>query len=110
MGKSLIYIGNSVSDGLPNTLLEAIIMGAFPIQSNPGGATAEIISNNKNGFLIEDPEDVDSISELIVKAINNPALLQNAFILNQIIAQERLDYNFNQQKIVDLYHKIESDL
>src|SRR5690606_23933040 len=48
MGKSLIYIGNSISDGMPNTLLEAIIMGAFPIQSNPGGATAEIIENGAN--------------------------------------------------------------
>ena len=37
MGKSLIFIGNSISDGIPNTLIEAMIMGAFPIQSNPGG-------------------------------------------------------------------------
>ena len=50
MGKSLIYIGNSASDGIPNTLLEAIIMGAFPIQSNPGNATAEIIDHGKNGL------------------------------------------------------------
>ncbi|MGB8704987.1 MAG: glycosyl transferase family 1, partial [Gillisia sp.] len=35
MGQSLIYIGNSISDGLPNTLLEAIVMESFPIQSNP---------------------------------------------------------------------------
>ena len=31
MGRSIIYIGNSSSDGMPNTLLEAIIMGVFPI-------------------------------------------------------------------------------
>ena len=35
IGKSLIYIGNSISDGMPNTLLEAIVMGVFRIQSNP---------------------------------------------------------------------------
>src|SRR5690606_20418101 len=52
MGNSLIYIGNSVSDGMPNTLLEAIIMGAFPIQSNPGGVTEEIITDGINGLLI----------------------------------------------------------
>lgn len=110
MGKSLIYVGNSVSDGIPNTLLEAIIMGAFPIQSNPGGATAEIITNNENGFLIEDPNDTDSISGLILKAINSPILLQNAFKINERIAQEKLDYNINQQKIVALYQQIEKDL
>ena len=45
MGKSLLYIGNSISDGMPNTLLEAIVMGAFPIQSNPGKVTEEIIEH-----------------------------------------------------------------
>src|SRR5690606_22864170 len=39
MGETNIYIGNCISDGTPNTMLEALIMGAFPIQSNPGGAT-----------------------------------------------------------------------
>jgi len=66
MGKSIIYIGNSISDGMPNTLLEAIIMGAFPIQSNPGGATAEIIKHQQNGLLIESPENIGAIEELIL--------------------------------------------
>ena len=51
MGESLLYIGNSNSDGIPNTLLEAMGMGAFPIQSNPGGASSEIIKNGYNGLL-----------------------------------------------------------
>ena len=58
MGEALIYIGNSISDGMPNTLLEAIISGVFPIQSNPGGASAEIIKDGFNGLLISDAENV----------------------------------------------------
>lgn len=110
MGESALYIGNSISDGMPNTLLEAIIMGAFPIQSNPGNVTAEIITHAKNGFLIENPNDISSISELVLKAINSPSLLQNAFEINKIIAKERLAYQVNQQKIVALYQQIENDL
>lgn len=110
MGKSLIYIGNSTSDGMPNTLLEAIIMGAFPIQSNPGGATAEIISNGKNGCLIDNPENIDQISGLILSVVNHPELLQDAYKINQQIAEERLGYYLNQQKILSLYEQIEKEL
>ena len=60
-GKSLLYIGNSVSDGMPNTLLEAMLMGALPIQSNPGGVTEELIVHGENGFLIKNPNDVNDI-------------------------------------------------
>lgn len=110
MGKAAFYLGNSISDGMPNTLLEAIVMGAFPIQSNPGNVTAEIITHNKNGYLIENPEDVNEISDLILKAIENPDLMQNAFITNQQIAKEKLDYFYNHQKIVALYQQINKEL
>ncbi|MEN2400346.1 glycosyltransferase [Flavobacterium sp. MC2016-06] len=106
MGKSLIYIGNNVSDGMPNTLLEAVIMGAFPIQSNPGGATAEIIQHGANGFLIENPEDVSAIQSLIISVAANFDLLKNAQELNYNIAELRLDYNFNKNKVIELYQKI----
>lgn len=109
MGKSAIYLGNSLSDGMPNTLLEAIVMGAFPIQSNPGNVTAEIIVEGKNGFLIENPNDENLISDLILKVLQQPELLQKAFEINQKIAKERLDYVVNQQKIIALYHQIEND-
>ncbi|MBC3757764.1 glycosyltransferase family 4 protein [Hyunsoonleella sp. SJ7] len=83
MGQALIYIGNSNSDGMPNTLLEAIIMGAFPIQSNPGGATAEVINHGRNGLLIQDCEDDNQISKLIKIAVSDKKLVETAFKANQ---------------------------
>lgn len=106
MGKSALYIGNSISDGMPNTLLESIIMGAFPIQSNPGNVSAEIITHAKNGFLIENPNDEMAIAELILKVLKQPELLQEGFEINQKITKERLAYQVNQQKIVALYQQI----
>ncbi|HEU4790436.1 MAG TPA: glycosyltransferase family 4 protein [Flavobacterium sp.] len=105
MGQSLIYIGNSISDGMPNTLLEAIVMGAFPIQSNPGGVTAEIVTNGTNGFLIENPESVQEIKKQLLQVIHNTDLLKQAADLNRIIANNRLDYEVNKQKVVELYLK-----
>ncbi|GAA3779668.1 glycosyltransferase [Flavobacterium ginsengiterrae] len=106
MGKSLIYIGNNISDGMANTLLEAIVMGAFPIQSDPGGVSAEIIEHNKNGFLIENPEDIELIKNVALNAVNNFKLLKTAQELNFKIASSRLDYDFNKKKVLQLYKEI----
>jgi glycosyltransferase involved in cell wall biosynthesis len=103
MGKSLLYIGNSISDGMPNTLLEAIVMGAFPIQSNPGGVTQEIINHGENGLLIEDPESIDTIRNLIKRAITDSLLLKKAEGINQVLALERLDYEDNKRKAIGIY-------
>lgn len=108
MGKSLLYIGNNISDGMANTLLEAIVMGAFPIQSNPGNVSAEIIEHNVNGLLIEDPENVDSIVKLIIQAIRDENLLLNAKVINEKIAFDKLDYYSNQQKVIALYQNFEN--
>ena len=103
MGKSLIYIGNSISDGMPNTLLEAITMGTFPIQSNPGNVTSEIIEHGKNGFLINNPNNKTEIKNVIINAINDKELLISASKINKILAQEKLNYHFNNKKVIDLY-------
>jgi glycosyltransferase involved in cell wall biosynthesis len=107
MGKALLYIGNNISDGMANTMLEAIVMGAFPIQSNPGNVSAEIIEHGVNGFLIQDPENVEVIAALIIQAIENKEMLVNANKLNEKIALEKLDYVLNQRKVIALYQNIE---
>ncbi len=106
MGKSLIYIGNSISDGMPNTLLEAIVMGAFPIQSNPGGVSQEIIENNYNGLLIDNPENILEITKLILYTLNGGIDFEKVKEINMIIAKKRLDYSINQEKVKRIYNFI----
>jgi glycosyltransferase involved in cell wall biosynthesis len=106
MGKSYIYIGNSYSDGLPNTLIEAMGMGAFPIQSNPGGVTSEIIEHAKNGLLISNPDDVNEIESLIKIALINKKMINDAFLANYNIVKARFDRNKIKPKILTMYEKI----
>ena len=106
MGKSLIYIGNSISDGMPNTLLESIIMGAFPIQSNPGGATGELIEHQKNGFLIRMPLNVNEIKYLILKAINDKAFLAQAVGYNFKIIKPKLERGYVRQEVLKKYEHV----
>jgi len=108
MGQSLIYIGNNISDGMPNTLLEAVVMGAFPIQSNPGGVTAEIIRHGENGFLISEPESINEIKGLIKQALEISDRFVEISKINDAIATQRLDYYVNQQKVIALYQNINS--
>jgi glycosyltransferase involved in cell wall biosynthesis len=109
MGKSLIYIGNSISDGMSNTLLEAIIMGSFPIQSNPGGSSSEIINHGENGLLIENTENINEIKQLIINAVSDKYKIEKAYEINTEIAQEKLEYVFNKQKVVQIYDSLKTN-
>lgn len=109
MGKALVYIGNSISDGMPNTLLEAMVMGAFPIQSNPGGVSREIITEGVNGFLIENPENQLEIERKISESLKDFNRIQNAFLINAKITEQRLEYSICNEKIVNIYKLIEAE-
>jgi glycosyltransferase involved in cell wall biosynthesis len=108
-GKAKISIGNNISDGIPNTLLEAIISGAFPIQSNPGGVSEDYIENGINGLLINDPENIEEIASHITKAINNSDLINKAFEVNQQKAKE-LEYSKIKKNVLNAYKQIEKEL
>ena len=103
MGQSLIYIGNSNSDGIPNTLLEAICMEVLPIQSNPGGATAEIIQHGVNGFLIENCEDLSEIRERILDMISGFKIDSNSINLSL-----ELEYEYLKEKVKKKYDNLDA--
>ncbi len=110
MGEALIYIGNSNSDGMPNTLLEAIGMGAFPIQSNPGRASAEVIANYENGLLIEDCEDVEEIKGLILKGLSSSKLIEKAFIINQMEIKSNFEREKVKNEVLSVYNLVNKKL
>lgn len=106
MGETSIHISNNISDGMPNTLLESMGMGAFPIQSNPGKASEEVISDGINGFLIADPLDSDAIAVLIERAINNQELRARAQAFNVSFIQEKYNRAQLKKEIVQMYRDV----
>jgi hypothetical protein len=106
MSKSIIHIGNNLSDGMPNTMLEAMSQGCFPIQSNPGNATAEIIKDGFNGYLINNPYDFESISKFIISTLNNEDLINNAMQYNIQFIKDHYNRNVLKSEIVNLYKSI----
>ncbi|MFT5669172.1 MAG: glycosyltransferase involved in cell wall biosynthesis, partial [Vicingaceae bacterium] len=106
MGRSILHIGNSISDGMPNALLEAMGMGAFPIQSNPGKVSEEVITHGVNGFLIENPLDSIEIANWIRKALINDELRANAQKYNLDFINKNYNRDHLKSEIVQLYKSI----
>lgn len=106
MGKSVIHIANSISDGMPNVLLEAMGMGAFPIQSNPGKVSEEVITHGVNGFLIENPLDSIEIAKWIEIALENQGLRANAQKYNVDFVNKNYNRESLKSEIVQLYKGI----
>lgn len=103
-GSARISVGISISDGVPNSLLESMALGSFPIESNTSCADEWII-NGESGFIVQ-PEDPDAISEAIRIAVKNDSLINQSAEKNYLIAKNRIDSSVIHPKIISLYTDI----
>ena len=103
-GNARVYIGLGISDGISTSLLEAMIMGAFPIQSGTSCAD-EWIENGKTGLIVP-PEDPEIIAAAIRRAVTDDALVNSAAEENMRGATERLDRSIIQPQVIAMYEKI----
>ncbi len=103
-GKARVSIGLSISDGTPNTMLEAMIMGALPIQSESSAAD-EWIEDGKNGLLVP-AEDSDKVAVAIKRALKDDKLVERAEKINREIARERLDTKKILPEVIKMYQTI----
>ncbi len=90
MGRARLHIALSISDGLPNSFLEAMAMGAFPIQSNTSLAD-EWINDGTTGILVP-PEDPEIIEQAIRTALLNDRLVDRASSINSDTIKKRANY------------------
>jgi len=99
-----IAISPSIHDGTPNTLLEAMACGCFPIAGDID-SIREWISPGGNGLLIN-PGDPDDLANAIIEALGNPMLRGNAMIENAAIIRERAEYTSVMQKAENYYQQL----
>ena len=103
-GQARIYVGLSISDAISTSLLEAIVMGAFPIQSCTACAD-EWITDGQTGLIVP-PEDPESIADAIRRAVSDDALVDDASEINMKLASERLDHAIVKEQVVSMYKEI----
>jgi glycosyltransferase involved in cell wall biosynthesis len=103
-GQARVYLGLSISDAISTSLLEAMVMGAFPIQSCTACAD-EWIVDGQSGMIVP-PEDVDIIEQALRRALTDDVLVDQASIFNQNTARERLDSSTIRPQVIDFYRQV----
>ncbi|HAF87336.1 MAG TPA: hypothetical protein DCG13_02090 [Legionellales bacterium] len=102
--RARVYLGVSISDAISTSLLEALALGAFPIQTNTS-CCAEWIKDGISGFEIP-PDNPHKIAQCLQQALSDDALVDNAAKLNWQTVITRLDEKMLQQQTVHLYQNI----
>lgn len=103
-GRARMYLGLSISDAISTSLLEAMAMGAFPIQSNTACA-GEWIIDGISGLVVP-PEDPQIVAEAIRTALKDDTLVDEAARINQQVVQERLDRRKIKEQVIRMYRDI----
>ena len=101
--RAQILVSPSIHDGTPNTLLEGMACGCFPVAGDLE-SIREWITPNKNGLLF-DSTNPQSIADAIIEAIENKNLREKAAGLNQEIISAKAEYANNMDRADKFYKK-----
>jgi glycosyltransferase involved in cell wall biosynthesis len=104
-GQARIYIGLSISDAISTSLLEAMTMGAFPIQSCTACAD-EWITPGTSGILVP-PEDPEAVAEALRRALQDDDLVEQAARINERVIADRLDAETVRRQVVEMYESVQ---
>jgi glycosyltransferase involved in cell wall biosynthesis len=102
--RSEIMLSITEHDGTPNSLLEAMACGCFPIAGDIP-SLREWINPGENGFLV-DPGDPDALAEAIVRALDDLDLRNKAQKQNARLIAERAEYGRVMAQAADFYAQI----
>jgi glycosyltransferase involved in cell wall biosynthesis len=102
--RASVSVSPSTHDGTPNTLLEAMACGCFPIAGDLP-SIREWLQDGDNGLLI-DPADPQALAAAVVRALEDDGLRQKAAEANRRLIAERADYERRMPEAVDLYERV----
>jgi glycosyltransferase involved in cell wall biosynthesis len=102
--RAQIIASPSIHDGTPNSLLEGIACGCFPVAGDLE-SIREWISPGENGLLF-DPNDENSIASAIVAAIENHSLREQSAAFNREMIADHAEYNQNMKRAEQFYEGI----
>jgi glycosyltransferase involved in cell wall biosynthesis len=87
-GRARLYLGISISDAISTSVLEAMAMGAFPIQTDTS-CCAEWFIPEQSGFAVP-ADDFDVICDRFERALTDDSLVDEAATINLDIIRSRL--------------------
>lgn len=91
-----IFVLPSLSEGLPNVLMEAMASG-LPVVATDVGGNKELIQENKGGYLV-DPKNSTELSKAIKRLVENPEMRKKMGRFNRDHAIKYDTQNIMKQK------------
>jgi hypothetical protein len=107
-GRARLSIGLSVSDAISTSLLEALVMGSFPVQSWTACAD-EWIEDGATGLLVP-PDDPEAVEAALRRALADDALVDAAAERNLALAAERLERKMLIGRTLEMYRTVDEGL
>ena len=99
-----VLVSPSTHDGTPNSVIEGMACGCFPICGDLE-SIREWITDGENGFLI-DPAKPQALADAILRALNKKSLRQQALERNQEIIATRAEYEHSMAQAEIFYKRI----
>lgn len=104
--RSQVYTSLSSHDGTPNSFLEAIAMGCFPVVGNIA-SLREWLKNGENGLLV-DPANPEEAADAQIRALLDEDMRKKAAAQNARLVEERADRKKIRKKVSDFYKLVVS--
>jgi glycosyltransferase involved in cell wall biosynthesis len=105
--QSQVSVSITTHDGTPNTLLEAMACGCFPIAGDIE-SLREWITPGENGLLV-DPGDATALASAILSVIANPVMRRQVRERNLDLVKEWGEYNKCMQMAEEFYGQLISN-
>jgi hypothetical protein len=96
-----VVVSPTTHDGTPNSLLEALACGCFPVAGNLD-SIREWITPEKNGLLV-DATDPKALAAAILRGLNEPALRKQAAEMNAVLIAARAEYGRSMARAAEFY-------
>lgn len=103
--RSKVYVSLSSHDGTPNTFLEALACGCFPVVGDIE-SLREWLTNGENGLLV-DPKDPQKAAQAIIAALSSDEWLMKARQVNQQMISERADIHVVRAQVSEFLERFQ---
>jgi len=95
--KSKVYVSLSSHDGTPNTFLEALACGCFPVVGDIE-SLREWVRDGENGLLV-DPRDHNQAAGAIIRALSDEKLIASVKQQNMQMIRQRADVDLISRQV-----------
>ncbi len=102
--KAQVVVSPSLHDGTPNTLLEAMACGCFPVAGDIE-SLREWIEPGENGLLF-DPNDPQALAQSVLLALRDNRLRMQARLINRGLIREKAEYGRVMAQAEEFYRRL----